>query len=106
MGLAVAQGSLEVATYVVFLATVKSIGPTVGHIFHSLFDIGKGYASVKKLSYFLNADTRRKLILFAERERSVKARPLLRISAYGGGEGATAPFQMRGRVYVCVGGGL
>lgn len=86
VGIAAAQGYLPVATFVVFLSTITNIAPTLGTLFMNFFNgksqsqiciivvprsiliilpifklvVSKGYASMKKLSEFLNADTRRK----------------------------------------------
>mmetsp|Transcript_58041 Transcript_58041/g.114229 ORF Transcript_58041/g.114229 Transcript_58041/m.114229 type:complete len:915 (-) Transcript_58041:167-2911(-) len=68
-GLAAAKGTLPVATFVVFLSTVTKFGPTTFVVFTNLFDVTKGYASMKKLSKLLNSDTRRKQLYRAQHLR-------------------------------------
>jgi ABC-type transport system involved in cytochrome bd biosynthesis fused ATPase/permease subunit len=55
--------AMSVSTFVVFTNTVNSFGGVLAGVFMDLFQIGKGYASIKKLSALLNADTRRKQLL-------------------------------------------
>jgi len=69
VGLLVASGSMTVPVFVVFVRSINSFGPTLGAVFGDLFTIGKGYASIKKIAYLLNQNTRRKELLRGQKRR-------------------------------------
>ena len=68
-GFEVMEGKIPVSTFVVFTNTVNSFGGVLAGVFMDLFNIGKGYASIRKLAALLNSQTRRKELLQGKERR-------------------------------------
>lgn len=85
LGNAVVGGKLDFATFIVFLNTIRSFGPTLSAVFSSTRKMGKSYVSIKEVAVLLNSETRRVMLWQSNKRRQAL------IEKYQQGTASVAP---------------